>query len=534
MQWFQSVNQKNKMKRYPFIPDLESIYCRLMDTEVKTFIPLVEARADQFLCQYQTHCFSLCQCCQFDSCDCEMTCPDGCSCYHDNSWSKNIIQCSHNGYQSLPASMPMDATEIHLDGNNLATLKSHSLIGRKNLRSIHLNNSNIEKIENKTFNGLRNLRTLNLENNKLRRLRGFEFAGLSHLRELHLAGNLISAIHNATFAALKSLEVLSLANNAIIDFPVWQLGLNPYLVSIQLAGNLWSCDCHFLNQFSSWLSAATSRVTDGGQVECITNEADAVHSNVLVMNHKEKVCDIPIMAIAKTQVQEKLLGNYLPLLIAGLASFSMLVIFGFILFSFRHSIKIWVQSKKEDRVLDSRLESPKSSTYGGEVEWLDCFVSYSPLDRQFVEAVLGAELESGGEWRACLHHRDLACTAPAHPAAVAQAALAARKTVVVLSSNYLATEAGLLPALAPHTSKLIFILVGTPEAALANPGLRALLSCNIVLQWGEPRFWAKLRYALPSRLQAVQHSESHYYSTCKFPQAGPLYQEKVQATISHI
>ncbi len=107
------------MASYPHIVDIESIYCRLMDTEVKTFIPLVEARSDQFLCKYQTHCFSLCQCCQFDSCDCEMICPEGCNCYHDNSWSKNIIQCSSNDYEELPENMPMDATEIYLDGNDL-------------------------------------------------------------------------------------------------------------------------------------------------------------------------------------------------------------------------------------------------------------------------------------------------------------------------------------------------------------------------------------------------------------------------------
>jgi hypothetical protein len=83
----EAVNQEAKLTRYPHITNLQSIYCQLMDTQTKTFIPLVDARPDQFLCEYKTHCFSLCQCCQFDSCDCEMTCPDGCSCYHDTSTS---------------------------------------------------------------------------------------------------------------------------------------------------------------------------------------------------------------------------------------------------------------------------------------------------------------------------------------------------------------------------------------------------------------------------------------------------------------
>ena len=36
-----------------------SLLTLLMNTDATTFIPLAEARPDQFLCQYQTHCFSL-------------------------------------------------------------------------------------------------------------------------------------------------------------------------------------------------------------------------------------------------------------------------------------------------------------------------------------------------------------------------------------------------------------------------------------------------------------------------------------------
>ena len=55
MQWLQNINQ---LANYPHITDLESLYCQLMNTPTKTFIPLVEARPDQFLCEYDTHCFS--------------------------------------------------------------------------------------------------------------------------------------------------------------------------------------------------------------------------------------------------------------------------------------------------------------------------------------------------------------------------------------------------------------------------------------------------------------------------------------------
>ena len=555
MQWFQNINSEAKLASYPHITDLESIYCQLMNTATKTFIPLVEARPDQFLCEYDTHCFSLCQCCQFDSCDCEMTCPEGCSCFHDNSWSQNIIQCSNNDYQGLPSGMPMDATEIYLDGNDLTQLRSHSLIGRKNLRVLHLNNSNIEKIENKTFNGLKSLRSLHLEENKIRVLKGFEFNGLVHLRELYLQGNLITSIQNTTFAHLRSLEILNIAGNSIIDFPIWKLALNPYLVSLRAASNLWSCECRFMQQFTTWMEAFSTRLSDVEEIRCISNEANRPTS-IKMIEHESERCEHPMVAIAKTQVQEKLIENYLPLMIAVLASLSMLVIFGFVIFSFRHSIGIWISSKADDsRVLDSRLDSPKSTysettstdstgSSGGEI--FDAFVSYSPNDAMFVNQILGKELEATCGYRVCLHHRDLPNTS-ACSETVGRVASASRSTVLVLSTNYLNTEwaaldyrQGLLPLL-QSDRPLVVVLLGSQETALLYPGVRQLLAGRPLLQWGETQFWPRLQQALPR--PPPPETDSHYYSVCQFPPNGqtggtntrpPGYCTNFTQLISHI
>ena len=99
-----------------------------------------------------------------------MICPVGCNYYHENSWSKNIIQCSNKDYQNLPTNIPMDATEIYLDGNNLGVSRV-TVWAAEILRVLYLINSNIERIENKTFNGLKRVRALHLENNNMRSLR---------------------------------------------------------------------------------------------------------------------------------------------------------------------------------------------------------------------------------------------------------------------------------------------------------------------------------------------------------------------------
>ena len=49
-------------------------------------VPVSTVQPSEFICQYQTHCYALCMCCDFFACDCRMKCSDGCDCYHDTTW----------------------------------------------------------------------------------------------------------------------------------------------------------------------------------------------------------------------------------------------------------------------------------------------------------------------------------------------------------------------------------------------------------------------------------------------------------------
>ena len=432
-----------------------------------------------------------------------MTCPDNCTCYHDNSWTKNIAECSGAEFADLPDQLPMDATEIFLDGNNLGVLNSHTFIGRKNLRTLHLNNSRIDKIENQTFNGLKSLTVLHLENNNIQSLQGFEFSGLSHLRELYLDNNRITTIANNTFKALKSLEILFLHGNVIVDFPVWQLVANPYLVGVRLAENLWSCDCEFMHKFRGYLKVFRSKIYDAAEISCISNEA--LGSNVQMTAFEMTACQENMSAIAKNQVAEKPVNDYTPLMIATLASFAVIILLAMVIFAFRDSIRVWVHSKYGVRV----FESLESKAEAGKL--FDAYVSYSAADELFVRQVVCGELEAGASYRLCLHHRDL----PGNTVladTVIRASEAAHRTVVILSPNFLKTEwsrydyrSGLLQAVNNGSKKVIFVLLGNVESGGAgslDPNLRLLLKNNIVLGWGEARFWEKLRYSLPDLAQS--------------------------------
>lgn len=101
-----------------------------------------------------------------------MQCPEGCSCFHDASWETNIIQCGIRGHTEVPLLIPMDATEIRLDGNNLTDVDSQSFIGRKRVTSLYLNNSHVTSVSVQTFSGLSNLEVLHLEDNDMKEIQG--------------------------------------------------------------------------------------------------------------------------------------------------------------------------------------------------------------------------------------------------------------------------------------------------------------------------------------------------------------------------
>ena len=239
-------------------------------------LPLPRVQLSEFLCPYSTHCFALCMCCDFFACDCRMKCSEGCDCYHDSTWSANIIQCGGREHDKVPKFIPMDATHVYLDGNALADLSSDTFVGRKHLASLYLNSSRIETVSDKTFNGLTELVSLHLEDNAIAQLRGAEFADLSSLRELYLHRNLLSFIHGDTFKTLASLEALTLSENKLASYPAWELRANAALQRLDLDENPLSCRCEFLQPLRKFILANRAIVSDVGSLSCVKVDGEVV------------------------------------------------------------------------------------------------------------------------------------------------------------------------------------------------------------------------------------------------------------------
>uniref|UniRef100_A0AAG5DWV5 TIR domain-containing protein n=1 Tax=Anopheles atroparvus TaxID=41427 RepID=A0AAG5DWV5_ANOAO len=484
--WLQKINHVTS-RQYPTINDIETVYCKLMYNRERSYIPLIEAEPKHFLCSYNTHCFALCHCCEFDACDCEMTCPNNCACYHDNSWSTNIVECSAAGYTDIPNNIPMDTTEVYIDGNNLVELSGHSFIGRKNLRVLYANHSNIEAIYNTTFIGLRRLTILHLENNSIRKLHGHEFSALESLRQLYLQGNRIAYIKDHTFAELRKLEVLRLDGNRITSFEVWQLSANPYLVEIALTNNPWTCDCGFINKLRSYLQSNVDKIVDANAISCSYNNATSIlRDNGTKCTFREGMSSI---------VHRQEIEDMLPLLLVATCAF--VGFFGLIFgaFCYRKELKVWVHSGL----------CYKSGTFVNEYDkdrQYDAYITYSLQDEHFVSQILSSTLENDIGFRLCLHYRDLSANAYLADTIV-EAVESSKSAILVLSKSFLYNEwthfefKGAIHEVLKRRRKLIIILYGDLPQRDLDADLRLYLRTTTCIEWEDKKFWQKLRIALP-------------------------------------
>lgn len=472
--------------------DLETVYCKLLHNRDRSFIPLIDAEPMHFLCTYKTHCFALCHCCDFDACDCEMTCPNNCTCFHDQSWSTNVVECSESGYTEMPANIPMDTTELYIDGNNFGELSEHSFIGRKNLKVLYANNSNIQIIYNTTFHGLKKLTILHLEDNKILRFIGQELSALENLHELYLQNNRISYIGNRTFSDLRKLEILRLDNNKLINFEIWQLSMNPYLIEIALADNLWSCECTFLHRFRNYLQTNTEKIIDANRIACIYNNLTSVLKD---KNGAKCTLKDGVSSIVRPQDIE----NLLPLLLVATCAF--VAFFGLIvgIFCYRNELKMWTYS----HCLPSMCY--KSANFVDDFDknrLYDAYITYSLQDEHFVNQILANTLENDVGYRMCLHYRDFNSNTYIADTII-EAVESSKRAILVLSRNFLYNEwsrfevKSAIHEVLKRRRKLIFILYGNLPRRDIDADMRMYLKTNTCIEWDDKKFWQKLRIAMP-------------------------------------
>lgn len=489
MEWLQKINQMAHRGTHPRVMDLDNVQCRLNNRE--DTMAIMRVQSSQFLCPYQAHCFALCMCCDFFACDCRMQCPEGCSCFHDSTWSANVIQCSARGHTDVPPLIPMDATALYLDGNNFTgTLESQAFIGRKRVTSLFLNASMIGAINNQTFNGLTELEVLHLEDNLIHSLQGYEFGNLTSLRELYLQRNKLAYIDSNTFSSLVSLEELYLHDNLLTLQPVWELpNLLPALKTLTLAGNPWSCQCDFVGRFSMMPTSSGENnlvIVDKPRIECLEGQ----ESRSFLSDANSTCTD----ALAIT-LNDRSWSQVLSITVCTIALCIVVAVLSILLFVFRTPLRVWMHSKYGIRMCSSCRSAGNSKLY-------DAFVSYSLKDEDFVHQVLIAQLEQSEDpgYKLCLQYRDLphnSCISETYPSISTLCA----KQVLVVSISYLETEWPRIKYAIQNMRNwrpLVILVEELSNLDLAkSPEFNLLMKTAIVLNWSEAGFWNKLKYYLP-------------------------------------
>lgn len=482
MDYLAKMYQHTQTGHYPNIEDIDRIYCSTINTNNITYNKLqrlLDIQAHQFLCEYQAHCFALCQCCDFVACDCRMQCPDDCTCLHDSAWKHNVIACSHRLHNKAPHSIPMDATDVYLDGNDLGNFTSQAFIGRRKVTSLFLNSSNILSVGNKTFNGLTGLKVLHLESNLISRFEGVEFDNLTELRELFLHNNRIQTIGKATFQTLLKLETLTLYSNLLSVYPVWKLATLPRLTALSVGDNNWSCDCHIVRKLQM-----LTVLTDSDLL-CHTESGKTVSIGSL---SNLTVCrELPVsQTVADSQPDMESL--VIPVTVCLVTAATLCVItLSCLLLVFRTQVKIWLHSHYNIRL---------SESVHGDCLY-DAFVSYSIQDEEYIQQIFVPNLncQYQQQYRLCLQHRDLS------PGALSEVwpglqSLCAR-VVMVLSRSYLTNQWEQIETLTQ--SKCVIVLLDdlTSLDFASVPKLNSLLKQNVVLRWNQSGFWSNLRFYLP-------------------------------------
>ncbi|XP_063612976.1 protein toll-like [Penaeus indicus] len=365
-------------------------------------------------------------------------CSERCKCYtrpHDNMY---IVDCAYQKLHDIPRIISQEEQNLH---NYSLTL---------NLRNNSI--SNLDQLQNPEY---RNLVNLTIPNNYL-----------VSLNESILPDSLrVLDIHGNKFTYLEP---------SVVDY------FNKTDITLSLGENPWVCDCK-LTDLQSFLRSQELKVLDFHNIRC--------------MNFNETLGDVtegdmcPIVLPPEVIIASTVISMFL-ILSGVLATVSF--------WKYKEEIKVWLFTHRLCLWAVAHEEYDNNKKY-------DAFISYSNKDEEFVNTVLVPGLESGDpKYKVCLHYRDWLPGAYIQQQ-ITQSVEASRRTIVVLSSNFIENVWGHLEfktahcqALKDRHNRVIVIVLGEvpPENEL-DEELKLYLSTRTYLQFGDSKFWEKLRYAMP-------------------------------------
>lgn len=167
-------------------------------------------------------------------------------------------------------------------------------------------------------------------------------------------------------------------------------------------------------------------------------------------------------------------------------------------YTYEKEIKVWIFSKHYLRFLVTEKELDRHLPF-------DAFVSYATPDEWFVVEELQPELECGERsYKLCIHQRDWHA-GDYIPTQIHRSVEQSRRTIIVLSPSFLNSfwgkkefQAAYMKSMKERCPRILIILLkDIGDVNDLDDEMRAYISTNTYLDWKDPKFWQKLKYALP-------------------------------------